>query len=33
VPGCYALRVRGLLPTEHVNVLEDNGIRYRPLDA
>ena len=33
VPGCYALRVRGLLPNEHVVTLEDNGIRYRALDG
>ena len=33
VPGCYALRVRGLLPNEHVVTLEDNGIRYRSLDG
>ncbi len=32
VPGCYALRVRGTLKAEHVVTLEDNGIRYRPLD-
>jgi len=33
VPGCYALRVRGMLPNEHVLTLEDNGIRYRALDG
>ena len=32
VPGCYALRVRGTLASEHIVTLEDNGIRYRPLD-
>ena len=32
VPGCYALRVKGKLSSEHIAVLEDNGIRYRPLD-
>jgi len=32
VPGCYALRVTGTLPSQHVVTLEDNGIRYRPLD-
>ena len=32
VPGCYALRVVGTLPSQHVVTLEDNGIRYRPLD-
>ena len=32
VPGCYALRVRGTLPTEHQVTLEDNGIPYRTLD-
>ena len=32
VPGCYALRVKGLLPSEHIVTLEDNGIRYRSLD-
>ena len=32
VPGCYALRVKGTLPSEHAVTLEDNGIRYRPLD-
>ena len=32
VPGCYALRVRGTLPSEHIVTLEDNGIRYRSLD-
>ena len=33
VPGCYALRVRGVLPNNHVVTLEDNGIRYRQLDG
>jgi transcription elongation factor SPT4 len=32
VPGCYALRVKGSLPSQHRVTLEDNGIRYRPLD-
>ena len=32
VPGCYALRVKGALPSEHIVTLEDNGIRYRSLD-
>ena len=32
VPGCYALRVKGDLPPNHIATLEDNGIRYRPLD-
>ena len=32
VPGCYALRVRGTLPTEHIVTLEDNGIRYKSLE-
>ena len=32
VPGCYALRVKGTLPSQHRVTLEDNGIRYRPLD-
>ena len=32
VPGCYALRVTGTLPNQHVVTLEDAGIRYRPLD-
>ena len=32
VPGCYALRVRGTLPSEHQVTLEDNGIPYRTLD-
>ena len=32
VPGCYALRVRGTLASEHIVTLEDNGIRYRSLD-
>ena len=32
VPGCYALRVKGTLASEHIVTLEDNGIRYRPLD-
>lgn len=31
-PGCYALRVKGTLPTAHKVTLEDNGIRYRSLD-
>ena len=32
VPGCYALRVKGTLPSEHIVTLEDNGITYRSLD-
>ena len=32
VPGCYALRVKGELPTQHRVTLEDNGITYRSLD-
>ena len=32
VPGCYALRVKGTLPTQYQVILEDNGIRYRSLD-
>ena len=32
VPGCYAQRVRGTLAPQHITTLEDNGIRYRPLD-
>ena len=32
VPGCYALRVRGTLPSEHIVTLEDNNIPYRSLD-
>ena len=32
VPGCYALRVKGTLSNQHVVTLENNGIRYRPLD-
>ena len=32
VPGCYALQVKGTLPSQHVVTLEDNGIRYRSLD-
>ena len=32
VPGCYALRVRGTLPSEHIVTLEDNNIVYRSLD-
>lgn len=32
VPGCYALRVKGTLPSEHIVTLEDNNIRYRSLD-
>lgn len=32
VPGCYALRVQGNLPSEHIVTLEDNGITYRSLD-
>lgn len=32
VPGCYALRVKGVLPSQYMTVLEDNGIRYRSLD-
>ena len=32
VPGCYALRVKGTLRSEHIVTLEENGIRYRPLD-
>lgn len=32
VPGCYALRVTGELPSQHRVTLEDHGIRYRPLD-
>jgi transcription elongation factor SPT4 len=33
VPGCYALRVRGELPSQYQFTLEDNGIRYRSLDG
>ncbi|KAL1526356.1 hypothetical protein AB1Y20_015070 [Prymnesium parvum] len=33
VPGCYALRVSGVLPQQYINILEDNGIPYRPLDS
>ena len=32
VPGCYALRVKGELPTQHKVTLEDNNIAYRSLD-
>lgn len=32
VPGCYALRVRGMLPEQHRMTLEENGARYRSLD-
>ena len=32
VPGCYAMRVRGVLPNQHVIQLEDHGITYRSLD-
>lgn len=32
VPGCYALSVKGDLPPNHIATLEDNAIRYRPLD-
>jgi len=32
VPGCYALRVKGTLRSEHIVTLEENGIRYKPLD-
>jgi hypothetical protein len=32
VPGCYALRVKGVLNNQHITTLQDNGIRYRPLD-
>ena len=32
VPGCYALRVKGTLRSEHIVTLEENGIRYRPLE-
>ena len=32
VPGCYALRVKGALRSEHIVTLEENGIRYKPLD-
>mmetsp|Transcript_38756 Transcript_38756/g.85155 ORF Transcript_38756/g.85155 Transcript_38756/m.85155 type:complete len:119 (+) Transcript_38756:128-484(+) len=32
VPGCYALRVRGELPSQHVVTLQDHGIPYRSLD-
>jgi hypothetical protein len=32
-PGCYALRVVGELPGEHITTLEDVGITYQPLDG
>ena len=32
VPGCYALRVRGTLPEQHRQTLEENGARYHNLD-
>jgi transcription elongation factor SPT4 len=32
VPGCYALRVRGTLPNQHLATIEDAGIRYKSLD-
>ena len=32
VPGCYALRVRGTLPSQWATLLEDEGFKYEPLD-
>jgi transcription elongation factor SPT4 len=31
IRGCYALRVHGELNEEHIQTLEENGVRYRPL--
>lgn len=32
VPGCYALRVKGVLPNQHQITIEDAGIRYKSLE-
>ena len=32
VPGCYALRVRGTLPSQWATLLEDEGFKYEQLD-
>jgi transcription elongation factor SPT4 len=33
VPGTYAMKVTGTLPTETVASLEDAGIKYIPRDG